>query len=234
MKETSKAMRRRAQEVLATGEGFQWSDIFQGRGIDVGSGDDPLTPVASHTFWRRMITRADISRPRMQFTCQHLDLPDGGGDDLTKFVGSNEQFDFVHASQVLEHAIDPAAMLRSWLRVLKPGGYIVVTVRDYKLYEGCVWPSRWNKGHRSTWSLNIKETPAEIHCKLPEWLDGEIANSFPTQVDLGLCRLVDTNYNYEIGTTIDQTYDPAKRVEAFIEFVMRKSGRRNGVGVSES
>jgi SAM-dependent methyltransferase len=232
MKETSKAMRRRAQEVFVNDEGFQWSDIFKGRGIDVGSGDDPLTPAAGQKIWTRMIKRARICRGGMQFTCQHLDLPEGGGDDLTQFVGSNEQFDFVHGSQVLEHAIDPAVMLRSWLKVLKPGGYIVATVPDYELYEGCVWSSRWNTAHTSTWSLRIKQTPAEIHCKLPEWLHGEIGNPSRPEFELKLCRLVDTNYDYKVGTTIDQTFDPRQGVEAFIEFVIRKRGNEEETGLA--
>jgi len=224
MKETSKAMRRRAREVLVNDEGLRWSHIFKGHGIDVGSGGDPLTPVSGQKVWTRMLARAGISWGRMQFTCQHLDVPEGGGDDVTQFVGSNEQFDFVHGSQVLEHAIDPAVMLRSWLKVLRPGGYIVATVPDYELYEGCVWPSRWNGAHRSTWSLRIEKTSAKIHCKLPEWLNREIGNPFGSEFDLKLCRLVDTNYDYRVGTTLDQTLDPDKGVEAFIEFIMKKAG----------
>ena len=68
----------------------------------MGSGGDPLTASTSQKIWTRLLTCAGISWGGMQFTGQHLDLPEGGGDDVTQFVGSNEQFDFVHGSQVLE------------------------------------------------------------------------------------------------------------------------------------
>jgi hypothetical protein len=36
--------------------------------------------------------------------------------------------------------------------------------------------------------------------------------------------LVDTNYDYKVGTRVDQTYRFEDRVEAFIEFVIQKKG----------
>ena len=87
-----------------------------------------------------------------------------------------------------------------------------------------VWPSRWNTAHRSTWSLTIEKASSEIHCKLPEWLHREIGNPVGPEFDLEFCRLVDTHYDYKVGTTIDQTLDPDQGVEAFIEFVIKKLG----------
>ncbi len=189
MKETSKAQRRRCAE---DSEGkFDWGEIFKGNGLDVGSGDDPL-PNATP-----------------------FNLPDGGGDDLTDFF-PGAHFDYIHGSQVLEHAIDPVAMLRSWIECLKPGGYIVVTVPDWKLYEKETWPSRFNSAHQSTWSLDVKASSAPIHCKLPEWLK----QFFPRCRPL-LCRLVTTNYDFSLGADVDQTFDSAKGVECFIEFVLQ-------------
>jgi hypothetical protein len=69
-----------------------------------------------------------------------------------------------------------------------------------------------------------QKTSAVIHCKLPEWLHREIGNPVGPEFDLELCRLVDTNYNYKVGTTLDQTLDRNKGVEAFIEFVIKKPG----------
>lgn len=191
MHETSKAQKRRKAETS-----FPWVDIFQGRGLDVGSGDDPLRVLG----------------------CEHLDLPDGGGDDVTKFVTG--PFDYVHGSQVLEHALDPTAMLRSWLKVLKPKGYVVATIPDWVLYEGRVWPSQWNQGHTHAWTTNYYELGAERTVGVPIIFVPYFLDLFEAKVLL--CRLVDTNYDYEIGTKTDQTLDPEKGVEAFIEFVLQK------------
>lgn len=192
MKETSKAMKRRFAE-----ETFPWREIFTGNGLDVGSGDDPLT----------------CARP--------FDLPDGGGDDIRDFFPVGEKFDFIHASQVLEHMIDPVRALHSWIDLVRPGGHIVATVPDWELYEKQTWPSRWNAGHRSTWSMGIQHLaapdndPSRIHVKLPDWL-----GKFP--VEELRCHVVDTNYNYSLGPDVDQTLDAEKGVECFIEMVLRK------------
>ncbi len=191
-------MSRRLAE--ADSGGFPWRDIFKGDMLDVGSGDDPLPGATA------------------------FDLPDGGGDDLRKFF-PDRTFDLVHGSQVLEHALAPHLMLQSWIACLKPGGYIVATVPDWELYEKTVWPSKYNTGHRSTWSLDQTcRTVAPhlgFHVKLPEWLKQFLNTDTPCE--LLLCRLVDTNYDYSLGPNVDQTYDPSKGVECFIEFVLRKT-----------
>lgn len=196
MKETTKAMKRRWAESAAGV--FPWREIFSGPGIDVGSGDDPL-----------------------QCDClvHYFDMPDGSGDDLRDFFEVGTKFDWVHGSQVLEHMTDPVRALYSWIDMVREGGHIIATVPDFMLYEHGVWPSKWNAGHRSTWSMGILEhndrNTTAIHCKLPEWLQ-----EFP--VEILRCQLVDTNYDYGRGPDVDQTLDPEKGVEAFIEFVLRK------------
>lgn len=202
MKETSKAMQRRWAEHDAGGP-IPWRDFFKGEGLDVGSGDDPLT------------------------CAQPFDLPDGGGDDLRKFFIPGTEFDWIHGSQVLEHALDPVVMLRSWIELLRPKGYIIATVPDFELYEHCIFPSKWNAGHRSTWSMTIWDARDRsssefmaghlryIHCKLPEWL-----RQFG--LDIICCRLINRNYDYSLGPDVDQTLDPEKQCECFIEFVLRK------------
>ena len=188
MKETSKAMKRRFGS-----NDFPWDDVFEGIGLDVGAGDDPMGTQGAIPF----------------------DLPDGAGDNTARFF-PGAQFDFIHGSQVLEHAHDPAVMLRSWLSMLKPGGYIVATVPDWTLYEKRIWPSRWNAGHRSTWSFNTDgNSPAPIHCSLPHWF-GRF------ECEVVLCKLISTNYDYNAPPTLDQTFDANAGVECSIEFVLRK------------
>jgi SAM-dependent methyltransferase len=216
VKETSKAMARRWQETE-----FPWCDIFKGKILDVGSGDDGLLSWSKNGIGRLTVIN-DVT---------DFDLPDGGGDDLTKFFPPSS-FDTIHGSQVLEHALDPNAMLRSWLEVLRPGGYVVATVPDFELYEGGVWPSRWNAGHRSTWSMDknthpvgsvsfgkLQGPPMPIHIKLPEWLE-----QFPVEI-LG-CRLVTTNFDFTLNDDVDQTFKFEDGVEVFLEFVIRLECRK--------
>jgi len=202
MKETSKAMRRRYAE--ADEGGFPWHATFKGEMLDVGAGDDPLPGAWPFT------------------------LPDGGGDDLRDFFIAR-RFDLIHGSQVLEHAKNPGLMLKSWIACLKEHGYIVATVPDFKLYEKETWPSKFNAGHRSIWTLD-----SDLHARainaygrskclcilLPEWFNQFLNTQRP--VEILLCRLVTTNYDPSVGPEVDQTYDPDKGVECFIEFVLRR------------
>jgi SAM-dependent methyltransferase len=189
MKESSKAMERRFKSEKCS----LFSDIFQGEGIDIGAGDD-------------LINFPDVRR---------FDMEDGDANHLDQYFPA-ESFDYIHASQCLEHMRDPKAALNSWLKVLRKGGYAVISIPSWELYEGMVWPSRFNPDHKSTWSLWQGGSPAPIHIKLPEW------TGYFYDCDLIYCDLIDTNYNYKIGTRVDQTYPYENRVEAFIEFVLRK------------
>jgi ubiquinone/menaquinone biosynthesis C-methylase UbiE len=189
MKETSKAMRRRFIEDR-TGV-IPWWKWFRGNGIDIGCGPDKV-PFDD---------------------CIGFDKEHGDANELTF---ADNSFSYVHSSQSLEHMRDPATALRNWIGVTKPKGRIIVTVPDFVLYEGLVWPSRYNPDHKSTWSMWLPDSPAPIHCYLPQWLE-QFDNT-----KLLLCRVVDTNYDYKILTKKDQTLPEDKGVEAFIEFVLQK------------
>lgn len=194
MNEASKAMRRRFIEDQ-TGV-FPWMKLFTGVGIDVGCGPDKIPFDA----------------------CTAFDLEQGDANDLTGYFKAGE-FDYLHASQCLEHMRDPVSALTSWIEVVKPGGHLIVTIPDFVLYEGLIFPSRFNSDHKSTWSIWLKDSPAPIHCYLPSWLL-QFAN-----VEIIRCTVVDNNYDYKVLTKRDQTYDEEDGVEAFIEFVLRKHER---------
>ena len=109
---------------------------FVGRGIDVGCGPDPLNPLD----WQRIteIVPYDVM-------LGHKD-----GQSLPEIPDAS--FDFVHNSHVLEHLRQPKTGLTHWLRVLKPGGFIIGLVPDEFLYECGQWPSRYNSDHKNSFS----------------------------------------------------------------------------------
>jgi hypothetical protein len=43
--------------------------------------------------------------------------------------------------------------LGNWIRVVRPGGHLVVSVQDEDLYEQGVWPSRFNDDHKVSFTL---------------------------------------------------------------------------------
>lgn len=192
MKETSKAMRRRwCEHALGT---FAWRDLFVGPGIDVGCGDDPIA--TADTVWFDQ-AQGDASRLRDYF--------------------QPGQFAWLHSSQCLEHLPDPHAAMRGWLEVVRPGGWVVVTVPSWELYERMIWPSRFNADHRSTWSMFLKGSPAPVHVYVPDYLE-----SFRDVAQVVLQRQLDCHYDYQLPPTVDQTWHEEDGVEPFIEFVLRK------------
>jgi len=131
MWEQSKAAKRRVAIPA-----FQ-SRYFVGNGIDVGGKPDPLGQYAD--FFGRMLS------------ARTWDLGDG---DAQYMAGvSDGAYDFLHSSHCLEHMVDVRVALANWIRIVKPGGFLVITVPDEDLYEQGNWPSRFNSDHKWTFTI---------------------------------------------------------------------------------
>lgn len=159
---------------------------FVGRGLDIGAGPDGLG--RSHTW--------------PNATIREWDLADG---DATTLPGiAPETFDFVYSSHCLEHLDSEVLAIRKWLEVLKPGGYLVLVVPDFEMYERGIWPSRIQPvGHKTPWNVQ------------------DIANLFAYDGDiLRIERLVD-GFDPSLPVSIDQT-TPPYNAECGIEAIVRK------------
>lgn len=97
----------------------------QGKGIDIGCGKyDKIFPDADG--W-----------DKEQGDATYMEgVPDG-------------YYDYVYSSHCLEHIVDHITALRNWARIIKKGGFLIVTVPHRDLYEKKITlPSRWNKDHK--------------------------------------------------------------------------------------
>lgn len=204
--ETAKATaRRRRQDLGCPPTEEFWDSVFKGKGVDIGAGDDPLVwPSCSVTSFDLPTTTdypADVR---------------GDANFIDDFFKENSQ-DFVHGSQVAEHLHDPLDAIMRMIKIVKPGGWVILTVPDFDLYEKRVFPSKFNGDHKSTWSLwrQIPPNPRFPHICVPH-LREALA---PHLVEAALC---DTNYDY-MDVESDQTWLPEKGVEAFIEIRIQKA-----------
>jgi SAM-dependent methyltransferase len=84
---------------------------------------------------------------------ERFDIDDGDANVISRFRPINH-YDTVHSSHCLEHMHDPVAALNEWWSLVKPGGYLVVVVPDEDLYEQGIWPSIFNRDHKSTFRLD--------------------------------------------------------------------------------
>jgi SAM-dependent methyltransferase len=103
--------------------------VICGKGIDIGCGPDPVTP-----------------------NCAKFDQEDGDANVISQII--SEVFDFVYSSHCLEHMRDPQKALQEWWKLVKPGGYLFVTVPDEDLYEQGVFPNRFNDDHKATFTIS--------------------------------------------------------------------------------
>lgn len=190
MFETSKATTRRLHDSRFA------TQYFVGSGLDIGSGNDPLSQYQE--FYP--LTGAIFS----------WDLPQGDA----QFVATvpDETFDFVHSSHCLEHMKDPKIALHHWLRILKPAGYLICVVPDEDLYEQGYWPSRFNPDHKHTFTLFKKESWSPVSINLLTLL---------SELDCSVVKLERLTATYRQALTqMDQTLNPVG--ECAIEFILQK------------
>ena len=195
MHETSKAVMRRLHDSRFA------MRYFIGDGIDIGAGSDPLGNYKE--FF-----------PGMR-SCRAWDIADGDAQFMEGVADAS--LDFVHSSHCLEHLRDPAEALRNWLRILKPGGHLVVVVPDEDLYEQGVFPSTWNSDHKWTFTIfKVRSWSPNSH-NLTDLLEdlGDVARLLKIET-------LDATFRYGITKRIDQTMTPVG--ECAIEFVAQRLG----------
>ena len=190
--ETSKAMIRRSYDKrYAT----RW---LVGTGIDIGAGNDSIGN------YRPMFP--------MMSAVRAWDLVDG--DAMYMDGVADDSYDFVHSSHCLEHMRSPSRALSNWIRICKPGGYLVIMVPDEDLYEQSVWPSTFNTDHK--WSFTIGKasswSPQSINLI-------ELLKTVVDRVAIQKIELLDTNYLYG-AERFDQTMTLVG--ESAIEIVLQK------------
>ena len=195
MKECSKSIQRRLSDSNFLRR------YFNGDGLDIGGKPDPLL------LYKELFPLLRSMRT--------WDWEDGDAQ-LLHGVGDSS-FDFVHSSHCLEHLIDPTEGLRNWLRVVRKGGYLVITVPDEDLYEQGVFPSTFNKDHKWTFTI-FKHT---------SWSNRSInildlVRNLVDEAELVRVEQLSATYRFDLPR-YDQTLTPVG--ECGIEFVIRKRTR---------
>lgn len=192
MKECSKSIARRLADVNFT------KHFFVGHGIDIGGKPDPLSLYAE-LFCRMASVRT-------------WDWEDGDAQFLASL--QNESIDFIHSSHCLEHLVDPIEGLRNWVRVVKAGGHLVITVPDEDLYEQGVWPSTFNADHKWTFTIfkDASWSPRSINVL-------DLVRQLGSSVEVVKIERLISTYRYALPR-YDQTLSPVG--ECGIELILRK------------
>ena len=192
MKECSKSIQRRL-----TDSNFLRC-YFVGNGLDIGGKPDPLV-LYKDLF--PLITEV-----------RTWDWEDGDAQFLAGV--SESSYDFIHSSHCLEHLVDPRQGLLHWLRVIREGGHLVITIPDEDMYEQGIFPSTFNRDHK--WTFTIYKSKS--------WSSSSI-NIFDLLKDLGpqaeVIKIEQINSTYRFNLPrYDQTLSPI--AESSIEMIIRK------------
>lgn len=132
----------------------------QGQGIDLGCGNSKIKLDAIGIDLYH--PEADMHRDARDLSCYPPDY-----------------FDYVYSSHLLEEFQDTEGVLRGWLRILKPEGFLVLYQADKDLYYPIGDP-RCNPNHKhhfsweSLWSIlekigNTTLIHHDRHPELDEW-----------------------------------------------------------------
>jgi len=194
MQEQGKAAARRSKDPRFV------EKYFVGLGIDVGAGSDPFSKYL-HLF-------PGVSQ------CRSWDVADGDGARLASV--DDGSYDFLVSSHCLEHLDKPEFVLRNWLRVVRSGGYIVVTVPDWDMYERRQWPSRHGVGHLYAYTTSLDMPDGSHVICLPRLLAPPV---WCLPATLEMLEVHRRGFDPTLPDHVDQSLGAA---ECCIEFVLRK------------
>jgi SAM-dependent methyltransferase len=123
---------------------------LSGEVLDIGCGPDLVVP-----------------------TAQPFDLVHGDANCIADYL-SAQSFDCVHSSHCLEHMKDVPKAIGQWWSLVRPGGFMIVTVPEENLYEQGFWPSLFNSDHKATFRLGGSESWSPVSYDLEK-----LVNSLP-------------------------------------------------------
>ena len=163
-----------AAKTLLTLTEEEKKQIFSGTGIDIGCGTNICMP---------------------QF--QAFDREHGDANHILRYI-KDRKYHCVASFHSLEHMINPYRTIQDWWELVQLGGYLVVAVPDEDLYEQGIFPSRFNRDHK--WTFTI--------AKEDSWCDRSInvmdLIKLLDHANLIKCSRQDKNYNYRLKN-VDQT-----------------------------
>jgi len=106
-----------------------------GKGLDVGCGDGDLTSCLKTLGNVKEIFGLDISPTAILKAKKKYPQISFQVGSVTQIPFSNREFDFIIASEIIEHILDTESMFAEFNRVLKKKGELVITTVDFNLLK---------------------------------------------------------------------------------------------------
>lgn len=106
------------------------ANLCSGNGLDLGSAGDPIVPHAIQVdLPQEQYKQYNSTRPEatIQWRGSAFDLP-----------FKDETCDWLHSSHLLEDVEEWGLVLAEWDRVLKPGGFLIISIPDHERFRAHV------------------------------------------------------------------------------------------------
>ena len=214
--ETSKA------NALRRSKEFNYvNKFFVGKGIDVGSGSNPLNYQhigyrdKNHYSGYRFFSKNSLFPKISSIKIYSSDWNTADEAEIILTREGSRKYDFCYSSNLLEHVKNFQRSLLDFSLVTKENGYVISCVPDFFLYEKEIWPPTKNTDHVSCFSIN-SDREFDTHYNLSKVL------TYHTNLQILKLELADTLYDYyEQDKSIDQTNTQPHGAECFIEFVCK-------------
>lgn len=163
-----------ASKTLATFTEQERKEILGGTGIDVGCGNDIVVP---------------------NFIA--FDKQQGDANRILTYV--KDKYHCVASFHCLEHLINPYKSIQDLWELVEDGGYLVIAVPDQDLYQQGVFPSRFNRDHKWTFTVHKKESWSIRSVNIEDLL------KLLSNYQIIKLQVQDKGYNYQLKN-IDQTF----------------------------
>ncbi len=134
----------------------------QGRGVDLGCGDEKITPEAIGVDYAIGYGLADHPETVADVTC-------GWEEHLASVPAGS--LDYVYSSHLLEDYEDIEPVLRAWVEAVKPGGYLILYLPMEELFkQHCEATGQtYNKHHHQNW-----QSAEDFLAQLPSWFSEQM------------------------------------------------------------
>lgn len=144
--------------------------------VDVGCGDLKTWP---HAIGVDIIPKGERV---VQIRGDALSSADIAADVSQPLPFPDDSVDVVVARHILEHMMDPIAAVRNWVKIIKPGGRLVISVPNEHLIQ-CI---PMNPEHVHAWTPESMRTFMDtLGLKIIDMWDSQNSISFTTVVEKG-------------------------------------------------
>jgi len=104
---------------------------ISGHGLEIGALHSPFKlPRSAHATYVDRLPASELRHHYPELDCEALVDVDVVDDAQTLATIPTSSQDFVIACHILEHCEDPIGAVYSWLRVVRPGGVVLLAVPD--------------------------------------------------------------------------------------------------------